>query len=44
MLTLLIEVLCQVEISATGRALFWRIPTERDVSECDLGNLYNEEA
>ena len=29
-------VCCQVEVSATGRSLVQRIPTECGVSECDL--------
>ena len=34
-LSLVIDVCCQVEVSATGRSLVKRSPTECDVSECD---------
>ena len=37
-------VCCQVEVSATGRSLVQRSPTDCGVSECDLENLKNEEA
>jgi hypothetical protein len=30
-------VFCQVEVSATGRSLVQRSPTERDACECDRG-------
>ena len=30
---------CQVEVSASGRSLVQRSPTEYGVSECDLGTL-----
>ena len=33
-------VCCQVEVSATGRSLVQRNPTESGVSECDLQNSY----
>jgi hypothetical protein len=36
-LSLVSVVCCQVEVSATGRSLVQRIPTECGVSECDRG-------
>jgi hypothetical protein len=36
---LLCVVCCQVEVSAMGRSLIQRSPTECGVSECDLGTL-----
>jgi hypothetical protein len=35
-LSLVSVVFCQVEVSATGRSLVQRSPTECGVSECDL--------
>jgi hypothetical protein len=35
-LSLVSVVFCQVEVSATGRSLFQRSPTECGLSECDL--------
>ena len=37
-------VCCQVEVSATGRSLAQRNPTDCGVSECDLETSTNEEA
>jgi hypothetical protein len=34
-LSLVSAVCCQVEVSASGRSLIQRSPTECDVSECD---------
>ena len=38
-LSLVSVVCCQVEVSATGRSLVQRSPTECGVSECDVETL-----
>jgi hypothetical protein len=43
-LSLVSVVCCQVEVSATGRSLAQRSPTDCGVSVCDLENLNNEAA
>jgi len=40
-----VRVVCyEVEVSATGRSLIRRSPTDCGVSECDLETSTNEEA
>jgi hypothetical protein len=41
-LSVVSDVCCQVEVTASGLSLVQKSPTEFDVSECDRGSLDNE--
>jgi len=43
-LSVVIVACCDVEVSASGRSLVWRSPTECGLSVCDIETFINEEA